>query len=91
MDIIESYMRRRKIDYDLQSRVKTYLKSLWKAGLGEDNQEEERVISKLNIKLQKELMLQDKGTIFLNIDVFRKNFTKPLILKLIEKMKEIRL
>ena len=36
-------------------------------------------------------MLQDKGTIFLNISVFRKNFTKPFILKLIEKIKEIRL
>jgi hypothetical protein len=37
MEIIENYMKRRKIDFNLQSRVKTYLKSLWKAGLGEDN------------------------------------------------------
>ena len=93
MEVIESYMRQKRINFDLQNRVKSYLKSLWKAGLGDKNsqEQEDRVISKLNDKLQKELLLEDKGKIFLDQRVFRDNFSKPFILKLIEKLKEIRL
>jgi hypothetical protein len=51
MEVIECYMRRKRINFDLQNRVKSYLKSLWKAGLGEKNIYEMQVISKLNDKL----------------------------------------
>jgi len=37
------------------------------------------------------LLLEDKGKIFLDLPIFRENFSKPFILKLIEKLKELRL
>ena len=88
---MENYMLRRKIDPHLQSRVKSYLKSIEKAGFNDNYEDEQNVIQKLSQQLQIDLLLQDKGKIFHQIGIFKDNFSEDFILKLIDKLHEVRI
>lgn len=84
-------MEKRLIDETLKSKIKSYLKSMNDAGLNDDQDEEKKIISKLTPNLQQQLNLSGKGRIFQKIPIIQKNFSAELILKLIDRMREIRM
>ncbi|CAK92330.1 unnamed protein product (macronuclear) [Paramecium tetraurelia] len=87
--IIQNYLVKKGCDTDLQRRVQQYLKSLWKWGLGEQKQNEERVFSKLSLPLQQEINLQDKGQMLLKLPFLVNNFNIECIKELMQHIQEV--
>lgn len=53
-------MEKRKIDGNLQKRVKNYLKDIFKNGMLDNIEAEKTVLEKLSIALREELEYEDK-------------------------------
>ncbi|CAD8182669.1 unnamed protein product [Paramecium octaurelia] len=87
--IIQNYLVKKGCDTDLQRRVQQYLKSLWKWGLGDQKQNEERVFSKLSLPLQQEINLQDKGQMLLKLPFLVNNFNIECIKELMQHIQEV--
>ncbi|CAD8125103.1 unnamed protein product [Paramecium sonneborni] len=87
--IIQNYLVKKGCDTDLQRRVQQYLKSLWKWGLGEQKQNEDKIFSKLSIQLQQEINLQDKGQMLLKVPFLVNNFNIECIKELMQYIQEV--
>ncbi len=79
-------MRRKKIDFELQGKVRRYLGFVLKEAVDESSEKESELIGKLSNSLKKELLLQANGNILMNSPILKSNFSTKLINKLTEKM-----
>ena len=61
LDIINAYMNRKKINADLQTRIREYLNFIWKEEKSQNTDEEEKIIHSLSHSLMNELNVQAYG------------------------------
>ena len=87
---INSFMNRKKIDNNLQTRVQEYLYFIWKEQKLNDNEEEMRVINNLSESLKDELLIQAYGGIFKKFPLLVKYFSQKSLTKVISAIKEIK-
>ena len=82
-------MIRKNINSELQTRIREYLKFIWKEEKSQNIEEEEKIINSLSQPLKEELFLDSYGFFFKNNTLFAKNFSETSLKKLVYVMKEI--
>lgn len=90
ISIISGFMDRKKIDKDLNMRVREYLKFMWQEKKMKNNDAELEIINTLNKNLKLELLLEAYGGIFKAFPMLHKNFSEDSLKKMVEYMKELR-
>ena len=88
--IMNNFMERKKIDKDLNMRVREYLKFLWNEKKTQHNKEELEIINSLNSNLKEELLLEAYGGFFKAFPMFYHNFTEKTLKKMVSFMKEVK-
>ena len=89
MDIINDYMRRKKINQDLQTRIREYLNFLWNEEKSQNIDEEFKIINTLSNSLKEELNLEAYGFFLKNNPLFTNFFTEQTLNNLVNAMKEL--
>jgi len=89
--ILNSFMERKNIDIKLQRRVQEYLNFIWNEQISDNNEEEMTIINGLNETLKEELLLESYGGVFLNNQMFIRNFSEKSLRKIVKIIKEIKL
>lgn len=90
MGIINKYMEKKGIDYNLQMRVREYLRFIWQEESTQDSELEDEIISKLSKSLRSELMFESYGKILRNSPLFFANFSEKFLSELMYEIKEVR-
>lgn len=90
ISIISEFMEKKKIDKDLNMRVREYLKFLWQEKRSNNNQAELEIINTLNNNLKEELLLEAYGGIFKALPMLYQNFSEKSLKKMVCFMKEQR-
>lgn len=86
--VINSYMKKKNLDFELQSRVRRYLEYTMK---NESNlEEEQKILLKLTKSLKNEVLLESFGKYIENIPFFKNNFSKETIENIVLSLKELR-
>ena len=89
MRVINGYMTRYKVNFEIQSRVRKYIEYTLK---NESNSEQENLIlNKLNKSLKKELMMESMGKFIKEIPFFKDNFCSETIEKIVFSLKKVQL
>ena len=86
MRVINRFMKRKNIDFKLQSKVRGYLDYILKESDFGSSEKEQDLISRLSNTLRRELLLQANGNILMKSPVLTKNFSLKTIQKLTELM-----
>ena len=89
LDVINSYMIRKNIKPDLQTRIREYLNFIWKEEKSQNMEEEKKIINTLSHSLKEELNLEAYGFFLKNNPLFTKFFSESTLKKLVTLMKEI--
>lgn len=89
MRVINKYMNKYSIDFELQSRVRKYLKYTLKNESNFD--EENNLLNKLNKSLKKEVLMNSIGKLIHNIPFFSENFSENAIEQAAFSMKKIQM
>jgi len=85
---INQFMESKKINGNLQMRVRAYLKFIWESEKDKLNEELLNIIDSLSDNLKEELYLQGYGEVFKNFPLFADNFSDQFLSNLIKLMKE---
>ena len=89
LDVINSYMRRKNINSDLQTRVREYLNFIWREEKSQNFEEEAKVINSLSNSLKEEINLEAYGFFLKNNPLFTNFFSEITLKKLVTIMKEV--
>ena len=89
LDVINSYMHRKKINSDLQTRVREYLNFIWREEKSQNVEQEEKVINSLSNSLKEELNLESYGFFLKNNPLFTNFFSEGTLKKMVTIMKEV--
>ena len=79
-------MRRKKIDFELQGKVRCYLDFILKENINDNSEKEKELINKLGISLRKELLYQANGHILMKSPILKNNLSNKTINRLTEIM-----
>lgn len=82
-------MRRNKIDFYLQNKIRNYMNFL-NDEMNENADIEKNLINKLNHSLKEEIIIRVNGSILKNIPFFFNNFSEETLRKLVFIMKEVK-
>ena len=82
-------MRRKKINQNLQTRVREYLNFIWIEEKSQNIEEEDKIINSLSNSLKEELNLETNGFFLKNNPFFTKFFSEQTLNKLVYVMKEL--
>lgn len=83
-------MERKKVDYNLQMKIREYLRFIWKEEFTQNAEMEQLIINKLSKSLKEELFLEANGKILNKYPLFFANFSENFLRQLMYKMKEVR-
>lgn len=87
--VINRYMKRKNIEYDIQVKVRKYLNFVNDQDSANAVKESE-LIDKLSTSLKEEVLIRANGSILKMIPMFHKNFTDASLRKLVFSMKQVR-
>ena len=79
-------MQNKKIDFDLQGKVRKYVNYLQDLSTA-DSEIEKDLINKLNPSLKEELLIRANGRIIKSLPFFSNNFSEKTLRKLVFVMK----
>jgi len=82
-------MKRKRVNPKLQTRIREYLKFVWKEKKSQNMEEEEKIINTLSHSLKEELNLESLGFFLKNNPLFTKFFSENTLKKLMTVMKEM--
>lgn len=89
MRVINGYMSRHTVPFELQSRVRKYLEyTLTNESHSDD---EDFIMGKLNKNLKEELLMESVGKLIRDIPFFKNNFSAITIQKLVFALKKTQL
>ena len=88
LDLINAYMRRKKINQDLQTRIREYLNFIWNEEKSQNFEEEDKIIKSLSNSLREELNLEAYGIFLKNNPLFTNYFSEKTLNNLVNVMKE---
>ena len=87
--VINEYLNKKNINYDLRMRIRKYLEYVWEEELFHNNEEENSIMDKLSSSLKEELLLETNGRILQEISFLVNNFSEETLRKLIFKLREL--
>ena len=82
-------MIRKGINSKLQTRIREYLKFIWREEKSQNFEEEEKIINSLSNSLKEELLLEAYGFFLKNNPLFTRWFSETSLKKLVYVMKEV--
>lgn len=91
INIINSFMHKKKISADLQRRIREYLRFIWIEENLRYSDEEHQIIQLLSNSLREELLLQSYDSILKKSSMFYANFTEKTLRKTVSIIKDIKL
>jgi len=83
-------MEKKKINENMQLKIKAYLRYFWKEERIQDDEKEAEVINKLTKNLQFELLYEANSKIIYGFPLFYSNFSEKSIKKTVPLLKELR-
>ncbi|CAD8045151.1 unnamed protein product [Paramecium primaurelia] len=86
--LINTFMSKNKIQFELQTRIRSYLEYIWQEEQNMNDDEVSQIICKLSSHLQDELQFQLRGNILRNCKVMVKIFSEKMIKCLLGQMEE---
>ena len=90
MNILNGYMRQKKINFNLRTKIRNYLEYLWRDEQIHNSEISNEIINKLSKSLREELLLNANGVILKNFNLFHNNFSEDSLKKLVLIMKEVK-
>lgn len=90
LNIINGFMKQKKINFELRIRVRKYLEYIWYEEKIEKVEEQAKIIDKLSDSLKEELLLEANAEIISDLKMFSFNFSEELLRNTIQLMKEAR-
>ena len=90
MSVINKYMERKKIDYNLQMKIREYLRFIWQEESTQNAEIETEIINKLSNSLKSELIYESYGQLLLKSPLFFANFSEKFLSELMYEIKEVR-
>ena len=91
INIINQFMKKKKINQDLQMRIREYLRFIWKEENTQNVEDEQKIIGLLTNSLRDELLINAYGSILKTFPMFFANFTAKSLTKVVSIIKDIRL
>ena len=89
MRIINNFMDKKNIGFDLKMRIEEYLKFIWKEKKNRNQDEELKIINSLSSILKEELLLEAYGGILKAYPLFYTNFSEKSLKKMVSVLKEV--
>ena len=89
-NIITKYMEKKKINENMQLKIKAYLRHFWKEEKIQDDEKQAQVIGHLTKSLQLELLYEANSKILYGFPLFYSNFSERTIKKSVHCLKELR-
>lgn len=89
-NMINQFMKEKKINYDLQMRVRKYLEFIWNEENVEVVEKQKEIILKLSDPLKEELLLEANGSIIKETKLLSLNFSEETLRKTMNIMNEVR-
>ncbi|CAD8174031.1 unnamed protein product [Paramecium octaurelia] len=86
--LINTFMSKNKIQFELQTRIRSYLEYIWQEEQNMNDEEVSSLICKLSSNLQEELQYQLRGNILSSCKVMIKTFSEKMIKSLLGQMEE---
>ncbi|CAK91401.1 unnamed protein product (macronuclear) [Paramecium tetraurelia] len=86
--LINTFMSKNSIQFELQTRIRSYLEYIWQEEQNMNDDEVSQIICKLSSHLQDELQFQLRGNILRNCKVMVKIFSEKMIKCLLGQMEE---
>lgn len=90
MAIINKYMHKRKIAYNLQMKIREYLRFIWQEESTQNVELENEIIGKLSKSLRNELIYESYGQILRKSPLFFANFSEKCLQELMYSITETR-
>ena len=91
INIINQFMQRKKINNDLQMRIREYLRFIWKEENAQNLEEEHKIIELLSSSLKEELLIEAYGSVLKKYPMFFANFSENSLRKVVNIIKDIKL
>lgn len=90
INLINSYMRKKNINFDLMMRVRKYMEYIWYEEKNGKIDDENRIVQNLSESLKEELLLEANASVLRDIKMFSLNFSEEFLRKLIPLLQEVR-
>ena len=90
MTVINKYMEKKKIGYNLQMKIREYLRFIWQEESMQNAEIEVDIINKLSRSLKYELIFESYGQLLSKCPLFFANFSEKCLSELMYEIKEIR-
>ncbi|CAD8116964.1 unnamed protein product [Paramecium sonneborni] len=87
--LINTFMSKNKIQFDLQTRIRSYLEYIWQEEQEMNDDEVGSIVKKLSRHLQDELQYQLRGNILKNSKIVMKLFSEQFVKNLLQSMEEL--
>ncbi|CAK56642.1 unnamed protein product (macronuclear) [Paramecium tetraurelia] len=87
--IINKYMNRKHISFELQYQIREYIKIYWSQQMQQENEEEEKLITSLSENLRNKLINEANFSIIEKCDLFNQTFSLETKKKLIKLFKTV--
>lgn len=88
LNIINQFMKRKKINQNLQMKIRDYLKYISKEENSRNIDEEQNIINRLSHNLKDQLLLESYGSVIKNYSIFWSNFSFNTLKKLVGTIKD---
>lgn len=88
LNIINQFMKRKKINQNLQMKIRDYLKYISKEENSRNIDEEQNIINRLSHNLKDQLLLESYGSVIKNYSIFWSNFSFNTLKKLVGIIKD---
>ena len=89
MGLINGYLKKNQVNFDLGIRIQNYLEYIWQGEQLMNSSEEKRIVNKLSQDLREELLLAANGKLIQNLPVFGKNFSEQFLRRLAFIIEEV--
>ncbi|KAM3138474.1 hypothetical protein pb186bvf_009388 [Paramecium bursaria] len=86
--VINTYMTKKKISYQLQFQIREYLNYFWEIQNVQDSQEENLIVEQLSENLREQLMIEANSMILNECKFFKTQFSDSLKKELVKKIKQ---
>lgn len=90
MEVINKYMDKKKVSYNLQMKIREYLRFIWREESTQNVEIETEIINKLSKSLKSELIYESYGKILRNSPLFFANFSEKFLSELMYEITEVR-
>lgn len=90
MTVINKYMEKKNIDYNLQMKIREYFRFIWQEEMTQNVETENEIIEKLSKSLKSELIFESYGQLLKKSPLFFANFTERFLGELMYEIKEVR-